>query len=211
MIVEVDRYLAEAKKWKEEMEQIRMILIEAGLTEAWKWKSPTYTYDGNNVAIIGSFKDYCCLSFFKGALLEDKEGILVSPGKNSQSSRIFKTTDVDKVIQWESTLKKYLTEAIENEKKGLKVDFKHNKELVYPEEFQAILDDNKELKQAFENLTPGRQRGYNIYFSSAKQSKTRTNRVEKYIDRILAGKGINDCVCGHSKRMPSCDGSHKYL
>ncbi|MCL4167519.1 UNVERIFIED_CONTAM: hypothetical protein GTU68_016463 [Idotea baltica] len=207
----VDDYFSTVTKWRQELEKLRAILLDCQLTEELKWRSPCYTFQKLNIAILGGFKDYCALSFFKGALLQDAHGLLVAPGENSQSSRLFKFTDVKEIVTMEPQIKAYIYEAIEVEKAGLKVAFKQSTNLVFPEELQQQLDASPDFKSAFEALTPGRQRGYNIYFSAPKQSKTRTARVEKYRQRIFDGKGINDCICGRSKKLPQCDGSHKYI
>jgi uncharacterized protein YdeI (YjbR/CyaY-like superfamily) len=193
------------------MEQLRLLLLDCGLTEEFKWRNPCYSYQGNNVVLIGSFKEYCALSFFKGTLLQDSNGLLSKPGENSQAMRFFKFTNLQEIIEQQSIIKAYIYEAIEIEKAGLRVIFKSNTELELVEELQIALDKNPSLKTAFKALTPGRQRAYNLYFSAPKQSKTRETRIENYIPRILDGKGFNDCICGLSKKMPNCDGSHKYI
>jgi uncharacterized protein YdeI (YjbR/CyaY-like superfamily) len=206
----VDEFINNATKWQPEMEQLRLLLLDCGLTEEFKWRMPCYCFQGNNIVLIGSFKEYCTLSFFKGILLQDSSGLLSKPGENSQSMRFFKFTNLEEIIEQQSIIKAYIYEAIEIEKAGLKVIFKSNTELELVEELQIALDKNPTLKTAFQALTPGRQRAYNLHFSEAKQSKTRETRIEKYTQRILNGKGINDCICGLSKKMPNCDGSHKY-
>ncbi len=207
----VDEFISSATKWQPEIKQLRLLLLDCGLTEEFKWRMPCYCFQGNNVVLIGSFKEFCTLSFFKGILLQDSNGILSKPGENSQSMRFFKFTNLEQIIEQQSIIKAYIYEAIEIEKAGLKVIFKSNTELELVEELQVALDKNPALKTAFKSLTPGRQRAYNLYFSEAKQSKTRKTRIEKYTQRILNGKGINDCICGLSKKMPNCDGSHKYI
>ena len=207
----VDDFISNAKKWQSEIIQLRTLLLECGLTEEFKWRNPCYSFQGNNVVLIGCFKGFCSLSFFKGTLLQDSNAVLSKPGENSQSMRFFKFTNLEEIIEQQSIIKAYIYEAIEIEKAGLKVILKSNSELELVEELQNALDKNPDLKKAFQALTPGRQRAYNIYFSASKQSKTRETRIEKYTQRILDGKGINDCTCGLSKKMPSCDGSHKYI
>nr|WP_315165064.1 DUF1801 domain-containing protein [uncultured Flavobacterium sp.] len=207
----VDAFISDAKKWQPEIEQLRQLLLDCGLTEEFKWRAPCYCFQGNNVVLIGCFKQYCALSFFKGTLLQDSNSLLSKPGENSQAMRFLKFTNVQEIQELKSVIKNYIYEAIEIEKAGLKVVFKSNTELELAEEFQIILDKNPALNTAFKALTPGRQRAYNLYFSAPKQSKTRQSRIENYIPRILNGKGINDCVCGMSKKMPSCDGSHKHI
>lgn len=179
-------------RWVEEMQQLRRILLDCGLTETSKWSVPCYTFQNKNIIVMSAFKDYCALSFFKGALLNDSEGILEKPGANTQAARLIPFTGVREILKMEEVLKAYIFEAIEVEKAGLKVDFKKKKELELPEELQDQLQENPDLKAAFEALTPGRQRGYILYFSAPKQSKTRTSRIEKYIEKILNGKGFHD-------------------
>ncbi|MFY8021404.1 MAG: YdeI/OmpD-associated family protein, partial [Bacteroidia bacterium] len=167
--------------------------------------------DKTNVLILGGFKEYCVLSFLKGVLLKDEHKKLVKPGENSQSVRFFKFKSAQEIIQEKDLIKAYLFEAIELEKSGAKVDKTESKEFELPEELLIKFKENPALKKAFEALTIGRQRAYIIHFTGSKQSKTIQARIEKYIPRILSGKGFNDCVCGLSKRMPNCDGSHKTL
>ena len=207
----VDAYLSKAKSWQEEAAALRLILMECGLTETFKWRAPCYMFGDSNIIILHLFKDYCALGFFKGALLLDEQQILSKPGENSQSVRMAKFTNVKDIKKRKTILKAYIYEAIEVEKAGIKVELKLSKNLELPEEFQHKLNSNPTLKKAFEALTPGRQRAYNLYFSAPKQSATRTSRVEKYVSQILCGKGINDCTCGFSKKMPQCDGSHKHI
>lgn len=189
---EVDIYLSKAKKWQEELEKLRMIVLDCQLTEELKWGKPCYSFQKSNIIIIIGFKEYCALLFFKGALLSDANGILVKAGENSQAGRQIRFTNIREIVEMETTLKAYIYEAIEVEKAGLKVNLIKNTELIFPEELQYKLDEIPALKTAFEALTPGRQRAYNIYFSQPKQSKTRESRVEKCIQQILNGKGLND-------------------
>lgn len=177
--------------WREELEQLRLILLESELTEELKWGVPCYTFQNNNVIVIGAFKESCTISFFKGALLKDAEKILSKPGENTQAGRVVRFTDVREIIKMKSILKSYISEAVEVEKSGLKVEFKKNPEPV-PEEFQIKLDENPDLKTAFQALTPGRQRAYILHFSAPKQSKTRSARIERCLSQILMGKGLND-------------------
>lgn len=149
--------------------------------------------------------------FFKGTLLKDDNGILKQQGENTQSARVAPFTDTKEIIRLTPVLKAYIFEAIEIEKSGLKVEYSKPEEMDFPEELQRAFEEDSDLKTAFEELTPGRQKGYLLYFSGAKQSATRTSRIEKYKSRIFDGKGFHDCVCGQSKKMPSCDGSHKYI
>ena len=206
----VDDFIARVK-WQKEMIALRNIMLECGLTEELKWKQPCYTYKQSNISILGAFKDHCVLSFFKGSLLSDSSSILVKPGENSQSARMVKFSEVKGIGEIEPILKAYVYEAIEIEKAGLKADFKEKDELVYPEELIKKLEENTSFKAAFHALTPGKQRGYNLYFSAPKQSKTRESRIDQMTQKILDGKGFHDCNCGQSKRIPRCDGSHKFL
>lgn len=177
--------------WSEPMLQMREIILDCGLTETYKWSQPCYTYDGKNVLILTALKDFAAVSFLKGSLLKDSHGILEKPGKNSQSARYLKFTEVQQVTDLEHTIRDYIREAVELEKAGKKVEFKKQPETM-PEELENRLQENPELKKAFYALTPGRQRGYILYFSGAKQSKTRESRIEKYIPKIMEGKGFHD-------------------
>jgi uncharacterized protein YdeI (YjbR/CyaY-like superfamily) len=187
----VDAYFSNTEKWREELETLRRILLDCPVTEEFKWRSPCYTFQKGNVVTIWGFKEYCVLSFFKGVLLKDTEGILVAPGENSRSVRMVKFTSVPEIVEMEAVLKDYVHEAIEVEKAGQKVDFRKD-DLVLPRELISKLDKNPDLRAAFEALTPGRQRGYTLYFSQPKQSRTRLSRIEKYVPRILEGKGLHD-------------------
>ena len=179
-------------QWIPELNALRSIVLSCGLEEERKWGVPCYTHKGANVAVVAAFKDYCSLSFFKGSLLKDPGKILDKPGENTQSARLIRFNSVSRIQELEPLLRAYIFEAIEVEDAGLKVDFKAKNELEYPDELVAIFAENPALQSAFESLTPGRQRGYLLYFSGAKQSATRTSRIEKYIDHILAGKGFHD-------------------
>lgn len=207
----VDEFLSNTKQWQKELEKLREIVLDCGLTEELKWKVPCYTSEGKNIVLIHGFKEYCALLFMKGALLKDENELLIQQTENVQSGRQIRFTNLKEITKKESVLKAYIFEAIEVEKSGLIVISKKKSELIFPEEFEAILTKNKTFKKAFEALTPGRQRGYHLYFSAPKQSKTIIDRIERYTERILKGQGINDCVCGLSKRMPNCDGLHKIL
>jgi uncharacterized protein YdeI (YjbR/CyaY-like superfamily) len=188
----VDGYLKSAKKWREEMTRLRTIFLSCGLTEELKWGKPCYTFQESNVVLILGFKDYCALLFCKGALLKDAKSILVKAGENTQAARQIRFTEIRKIVEMETVLKAYVREAIEAQKAGLEVTYKKTSEFKIPEEFKSKLDKNRALKKAFEALTPGRQRGYLLYFSSAKQSKTRESRIEKCVPLILKGKGLLD-------------------
>ena len=188
----VDVFLSEAKQWQEELEKLRMIILDCQLTEELKWGKPCYTFQKSNIVILQGFKEFCALLFTKGALLNDPNGILEKPGENTQAGRRIPFTNVREIVEMEPILKAYVYEAIEVEKAGLKVNLKKNTELIFPEEFQNKLDEIPALKTAFDALTPGRQRAYILYFSAPKQSKTRESRVEKCMQQILNGKGLND-------------------
>lgn len=188
----VDFYFNKAGKWQEELEQLRTIVLDCGLTEDLKWGVPCYAFQKNNIVLIHAFKDYCALLFFKGALLNDSNGILVQQTENVQAARQIRFSDIGQIVEMKPILKAYIHEAVEVEKAGLEVNFKKTTEFIIPEEFQNKLAEFPALKTAFEALTPGRQRGYLLYFSAAKQSKTRESRVEKYMQQILNGKGLDD-------------------
>lgn len=189
---QVDAYLSRAQKWRKEMERLRTILLGCQLAEELKWGKPCYMFQARNVVIILPLKDYCTLLFCKGALLKDAQGILVKAGENTQAARHIRFTNLGEIAGRESSLKGYIQQAIEVEKAGLEVVYKKTEEFVVPEEFQKRLDKSAALKSAFGALTPGRQRGYLLYFSGAKLSKTREARVEKCMRQILKGKGLND-------------------
>ena len=188
----VDGYLERAKKWRGEMETLRTILLERPLTEELKWGKPCYAFQNGNIVLIIGFKGYCALLFPKGALLKDADGILSKQTENVQAARVIRFTTVREIVEMASTLKAYVDEAIEVEKAGLEVNYKKTSEFPTPEEFQNQLDQLPALKTAFAALTPGRQRGYLLYFSAPKQSKTRESRVEKCSRQILMGKGLDD-------------------
>nr|WP_295870582.1 DUF1801 domain-containing protein [uncultured Chitinophaga sp.] len=188
----VDAFMERSDKWREEFEKLRDILLDCQLTEELKWGCPCYTYNGTNVVLMHGFKEYCALLFFKGALMADPEGILVIQSENVQATRQIRFTNVKEIVKMTRMLKSYVFEAIEIEKAGYQVQFKKTEEFNMPEEFRQKLDKLPALKKAFEALTPGRQRGYLLYFSAAKQAKTRMSRIEKYMEHILDGKGLND-------------------
>ncbi len=188
----VDEFLSNAPKWQEEMVKLRTIVLGCGLTEDFKWKHPCYTFQGSNVVIIQDFKEYCALLFLKGALLKDPDGILVQQTENVQAARQVRFTNIQQITEKEAILKATIFEAIEIEKAGLEVPSKKTSEYKMPEEFQAKLDEMPGLKTAFEALTPGRQHAYLFYFAQPKQAKTRKTRVEKYLQQILNGKGLDD-------------------
>ena len=205
----VDAFLDKAKKWQDEMTLLRQIVLDCHLNEELKWGVPCYDLNTANVVLIHGFKEYCAILFHKGVLLKDSEGILIQQTKNVQSARQIRFSSLEQIKEQEATIKAYVFEAIEVEKAGLKVALKKTNEYVIPDELQDKLDNDITFKNAFEGLTPGRQRGYIYHIASAKQAKTRISRIEDNVTRILNGFGFNDCVCGKSKRMPSCDGSHK--
>ena len=188
----IDEFFSKAPKWKEEFGELRRILLGSQLTEEMKWGKPCYTFRGNNIVIIHGFKEYCALLFIKGVLLRDTNGILVQQTENVQAGRQIRFTSAIEIAGMETVLKAYVNEAIEIEKAGLKVNFKKNTEFTIPEEFQNKLNEVHGLKTAFEALTPGRQRAYLFYFSAPKQAKTRESRIEKYMQQIFDGKGLDD-------------------
>lgn len=188
----VDEFLRKAKKWREEYEKLRTIVLDCDLTEEFKWMHPCYTYEKKNIVLIHGFKEYCALLFHKGALLKDAHGILIQQTENVQAARQIRFTNVQEIAEMESILKAYIYEAIEVEKAGLEVNFKKHSEFTIPEELTKKFDEIPALKTAFKALTPGRQRAYILHFSQPKQSKTRESRVEKCMQQILNGKGLND-------------------
>lgn len=188
----VDEFISKAKNWKNEFEILRGIILSCDLLEELKWGKPCYTYENNNVVLIHGFKEYCALLFIKGALLNDFHKILIKQTENVQGGRQIRFTNIEEIFNMETIIIEYISEAIEIEKSGLKVNFKKNSEFIIPEELQKKFHEMPAIKDAFDSLTPGRQKGYIIYFSEAKQSKTRQLRIEKSIERILLGKGLND-------------------
>jgi len=188
----VNFYFTKAKKWRDEFEALRRIILDCHLTEDLKWGCACYTFEDSNIVLIHGFKEYCAMLFFKGALLKDPKGILVQQTKNVQAGRQIRFTNVSEIVKLEPVLKAYIKESIDVEKAGLKVEKKKTVEFSVPEEFQTQLDKKPILKKAFAALTPGRQRGYLLHFAGAKQSTTRASRVEKWIPQILSGKGLDD-------------------
>ncbi len=178
--------------WDDELAQLRTILIDSELTEELKWSVPCYTFEGKNILILTALKDYCALSFFKGVLLKDEANILVAQTENMQAERIIKFTDADEIVEMAHIIKAYIQEAIDIEKAGLEVEYKKTSDFDIPDELQQKFDDDPYFKTAFEALTPGRQRGYLLHFSGAKQSKTRTSRIEKNVQNIIDGRGLHD-------------------
>jgi uncharacterized protein YdeI (YjbR/CyaY-like superfamily) len=207
----VDEFLEKIDKWQSELSLVRNILLDCQLVETIKWGQPCYMLNKTNVVILANFKESCAVSFLKGALLSDSENLLVKPGENSQSGRFLRFKSEEEIRALEPIIKSYIFEAIEIEKAGLKIPQRAVDSEPIPSELLQRFEENPALKNAFESLTPGRQRAYNMFFTAAKQSATRLSRIDSYTDRILNKKGMNDCVCGLSKRMPGCDGSHKQL
>jgi uncharacterized protein YdeI (YjbR/CyaY-like superfamily) len=188
----VDFYFNKGKKWQEEVNKLRMIVLDCGLEEELKWGNPCYTFQKKNIVLIHVFKEYCALLFFKGALLHDTEGILIRQTENVQVPRQVRFTNLRDIVKKEAALKAYIYQAIEVERAGLKAPLKKTAEYSMPEEFQKRLNKTAGLKTAFKALTPGRQRAYLLYFSAPKLAKTRESRVEKYTRQILRGKGLDD-------------------
>ncbi len=208
---DVDSFMKNAKQWHDELPILRSILLDCGLTEEYKWKRPCYSFKGKKIIIIGGFKSCVFISFFKGVLLQDERGLLTQPGENSQSTRMLKFNNTKEIEDLMPIIQAYVFESIEIEKTGQKVEMTKSPNLDFTEELLEKMSADSEFKTAFESLTPGRQRGYHLYFSAAKQPKNRVDRIEKYAPRILDGFGFHDCVCGLSKRGGTCDGSHKQL
>lgn len=188
----VDWYFEKEKRWQNEIRKLRAIALDCDLVEELKWGCPCYTFEKRNIVLIHVFKEYCAFLFFKGALLKDPKGILIQQTENVQAARQIRFTNVQEIVKLEKTLKAYIYEAANVEASGLKVDYKKTSDFKIPDEFQKQLNKNRALKTAFNSLTPGRQRAYLFYFSSAKQSKTRESRIEKYLPKILEGKGLDD-------------------
>ena len=188
----VDFFFNKAEKWQEEYKKLRTIILDCGLTEEYKWMHPCYSFQENNIVLIHGFKEYCAILFIKGALLKDANGILIQQTENVQAARQIRFTNVREIVEMEPILKAYIHEAIDVEKAGLKVNYKKAAEFIIPEEFINKLEEVPGLQDAFDALTPGRQRAYILYFSAPKQSKTRESRVEKCMQQILDGKGLND-------------------
>lgn len=207
----VEDFLNNVKNWKAELEQLRMIILSCGLNEDFKWRVPCYTNNGKNILLIQGFKNYCAIAFFKGALLKDTKKLLYQQTENVQSSRLIRFTKMKDIIALELDIRNYIFEAIEIESAGLKVESASTKDLQFPEELYLKFSNDKKFEQAFLKLSPGRQRAYNLFFTAGKQSDTRVRRIEQMTERIMKGKGMHDCICGLSKRMPTCDGSHKLL
>ena len=211
MNLKVTHYIAKATKWKAEITFLRNILLDAGLEEDLKWGKPCYSFNNKNLVMIQAFKEHCDLGIFNGALLKDTKKLLVKAGENTQAGRQLRFTQLTEMEKSKAIIISYLKEAIEVEKAGKKYVPEANVKIINVEELTNIFAKKINVKKAFEALTPGRQRAYLMYFSAAKQSATRISRIEQNLPKILCGKGLNDCTCGLSKRMPNCDGSHKKL
>jgi uncharacterized protein YdeI (YjbR/CyaY-like superfamily) len=207
----IESFFQNCTQWKEELLALRSILLECLLEETFKWKVPCYTYHSKNILVIHGFKDHCAIGFFKGALLLDEAQLLTQLTENSQAGRQFRFQNLASIIKNKDLIQSYVYEAIEIEKNGFKIEYKSAEEFAIPEELTEEFTKNSAFEEAFYRLTPGRQKGYLLHFANAKQSSTRTSRILQAVPRILTGKGLTDCTCGLSKRMPSCDGSHKQL
>lgn len=203
-------YFQRADKWPRELAELRRILLEGGLSETFKWRSPCYVWEEKNVAILGQLKEACTLGFMKGALISDPESLLIQPGVNSRSVRNLAYTEVGTIIAQEDRIRRFIRLAVEVEKSGEKVAAPQEAPAL-PEELLAAFDQDPGFQAAFQSLTPGRQRGYLLHFSSARQATTRRSRIEQSKPKVFAGKGFHDCNCGLSQRMPRCDGSHTQL
>jgi uncharacterized protein YdeI (YjbR/CyaY-like superfamily) len=211
MKTDVDQFFDSLKSGKESLQLLRKILQETVLVEAFKRKQPCYTHKGKNVIILAGLKDHVVISFFKGALLDDKNALLQKAGENSQSARIIRFYNLDEVKNRMPQIKQLIKESIKVEDIGKQTEKDESFFIEKPSELIDLFKKDKKFDKAFHQLTPGRQRAYLMFFTAAKQTETRNSRIEKYKDRILKGFGFNDCVCGLSKRMPNCDGSHKYI
>lgn len=206
----VKLFFETTKLWRDELFLLREILIDCGLSEQYKWRVPCYINEDKNIALVGSFKAYCAIGFFKGSLLKDDEKLLVAQTANVQSSRLLTFHSSEEINQKREIIVRYIKEAIKLENSGQKVALKTTEDFPIPVELEQEFEEDSELHEAFQRLTPGRQRGYLLHFANAKQAATRTDRIIKCRSRIVMGKGLNDCICGKSKRMPNCDGSHKF-
>ncbi len=205
----VSDFIQKNHQWKSELRMLRDIVLEAGLSEAYKWNTPCYMHNGKNILLLGSFKKYCSMSFLQGALLSDPDHMLQSPGPNSKSVRMAIYTESASIEKDRNYLLQCISEAVSLAQQGAKIP--KTKEVNYPKELAIALESDADFRRAFEALTPGRRRGYALYIGGAKQAQIRVSRIEKYRTRILDGFGIHDCVCGQSQNMPRCDGSHKNI
>jgi uncharacterized protein YdeI (YjbR/CyaY-like superfamily) len=200
---QADEYFNTAKKWQEESKKLRKIVLDCGLTEELKWGKPCYSFQNSNVVLIHGFKEYCALLFCKGALLKDPHRVLIQQTEHVQAARQIRFTSLQQIVEMATIVKTYIQEAVAVEKAGLEVSYKKTSEFKMPEELKNKLRELPALKTAFESLTPGRQRGYILYFSAPKQSKTRESRIEKYRQKILDGKGLDDEYAGTKKTKPA--------
>jgi uncharacterized protein YdeI (YjbR/CyaY-like superfamily) len=208
---DLEQFFEQVKFGKDILLLLRKTLLSTSLTEEYKWKQPCYTLNGKNVIILAGLKDHIIISFFKGALLNNENEILQKAGENSQAARVIRLYTLEEAKSHLTFVKASIKAAIEIEEKGVKVEKDESAEIEIPIELQEMFKKDAAYKKAFFKLTPGRQRAYLIFFTGAKQSETRYSRIEKFRKRILDGYGFNDCVCGLSKRKPSCDGSHKVI
>lgn len=211
MNADLDNYFEEQKNRKEELNRLRSIVLKADLKEELKWNAPCYTFQNKNVCIIFNFKNSFGVSFFKGSFINDSYEILEKPGDNTQNVRMIKLSENKDLDKKGNAISNYINQAIELEKIGVKIVKTTEAKFECIEELEIAFAKNPELKVAFESLTPGRQRAYHLFFAAAKHSETRFSRINKFTDQIIDGKGMNDCTCGLSKKMPQCDGSHKIL
>lgn len=207
----VEEYFTNAQKWKEELRILRSLVQLTGLDEQYKWRQPCYSINGKNVLIISAFKDYVALNFFKGSLLADNSKLLTKAGEHTQGGRQMRFKSVSEINQHHEAIRSYIFEAIEVEKSGINPENTSSKTPDIPNELLIAFNEDPNFKLAFDKLSQGRKRAYLIHFNGAKQSLTKSTRIRKMKNRILRGYGMNDCVCGLSKRMPNCDGSHKQI
>lgn len=210
MSAQVDQYIHGSEKFGSLLSEMRELILDCGLEETWKWKQPCYTFQGKNVVIIGELKARCTFGFFKGALLNPDWTLLKPPGKYSNETRVISLTTVEEFLEHRDEIRAILFEAVEVERMGLKFERKFVMP-DFPEELLDVMDRDPEFKLQFESLTPGRRKGYALHIAEAKQPQTRYARIEKFRPKIKVGKGMWDCICGMSQKMPRCDGSHKYL
>ena len=208
---EVDAYIQSLTRWKEEITALREIVLSCGLVEEWKWRQPCYSDQGVNLVMLGCYKDGSVISFLKGATLSDPEGILQKPGEHTRMGRVIRFTGISEILKMSGMIKDFVQESIRQGKMDEKMMVEVTPAMEIPKELQSRFDTDPDFQQAFFHLSPGRQRGYLIFFTTSKQTATRAGRIEKYKSRIMSGKGINDCTCGLSKKMPGCDGSHRML
>lgn len=207
----VDAYFETAESWQPELRELRRILLDLDLEEALKWRQPCYAAEGDNIAIIGRRKAGCVITFFRGALLADPDGVLLSPGPNSRSGRLLSFTSVAEIRAAEDQIRAFVAESIVHRQAGTTIEPVKVDDGDWPDELVQVFEDDPEMEEAFTGLTPGRQRGFLLHFNGAKQSETRTRRILEARERIMLGKGRHDCICGRSKKFPRCDGSHQFI